>query len=232
VVDYSAWLGRLDQFVAGWRARLPPERRQECRVHTDPPLTPEELDRLRAGLDRPLPASVAAFLTRAASRVRFECACAPAGRPEVRVGGELFNYYVWSPGPHEYGDRFFGPLEGLPWARDSALAEGEEMARKGCPLDRAFWHHALPLAFTPGTDAPLALWSYDAELAEPPVVSLYHDRPGFLLAETFDDFLVCWEALGYDWGEEYRYEGDGLSGVMSVATPAAVARRKLLGLLK
>ena len=63
-------------------------------------------------------------------------------------------------------------------------------------------------------------------------MSLYHDAPGFLLAETFDAFLACWEALGYDWGEEYRHEGDGLSGVMDIATPAAVARRRLLGLLK
>lgn len=231
-MDYLAWLGRLEQFIAQWRSTLAPQRSQECYVRAEPPLTSDQLNELRASLDRPLPASVARFLTQATSRLYFQCICTPAGHAEVRVNGELFNYHVWSPEPRVQADEFFGPMEGLAHARDIAMEQSDEMQKKGCVLDRAFWFHAVPLSLIPSTDAPLALWSYDPELAEPPVVSLYHDSPGFLLAETFDKFLERWEALGYDWGEEYRYAGDGLSGVMDLMTPASIARRKLLGLLK
>lgn len=229
-MDHAAWLERLKHFVAAWQARLPAERRPECYVRSDPPLTAGQMDELREDLDLPLPASVVGFLTRATSRLIFECICTPPGHPEVRAAGQLFDYWIGSPEARDYDDQFSGPLEGLPFARIEAEGATDHMQECGCALDRAWWRFALPLTFMPSTDAPLALWVYDPDLAEPPVVSLYYAEPGFLLANTFDEFLTHWEALGYDWGQEYLEEGQGLSGVMDPLGPAGRARRALLGL--
>jgi hypothetical protein len=195
-------------------------------VRADPPLDPDQIRRLRDGLDCPLPPSVESFLTRAASRVIVSCACAPPGHPETVIGWDLFNYWVWSPEERAYEDEFVGPLDGMAYARELTRDIGDEMGDKECVLDRALWHHALPLMVAPSNDA-LALWAYDPGLAEPPVLCLYHDAPSFLLSPSFDVFLDQMERLGYDFGEQYRDPGTGLMGTDG---PAAVARRALLGL--
>jgi hypothetical protein len=181
---------------------------------------------LRDGLDCPLPPSVERFLTWAASRLRVRCTCAQPGRPETVVGWELFNYWLWSPEQRPYEEQFVGPLEGMACARDVARSIGDHMGDNECVLDRAFWHHALPLMLAPSNDA-LGLWAYDPGLAEPPVLCLNHDDESFLLSPTFDDFLTQMERLGYDYGAGYR---DPQTGLMDVEGPAAVARRALLGL--
>ena len=225
-MDHAAWLERLRAFVGAWQGRLPPGRESECYVRADPPLSPEQLGQLREGLDCPLPPSVEQFLTRVASRLRVRCTCLPPGRPATVIGWELFNYWVWSPEERPYEEQFVGPVEGMAYARDVARTTGDHMGDPECVLDRAFWHHALPLMLAPNTDA-LALWAYDPELAEPPVLCLHHDDYSFLLSPTFDDFLAQVEQLGYDYGDEYR---DTQTGLMDVEGPAAVARRALLGL--
>src|SRR5438874_9216487 len=166
-MDHAAWLARLRDFVAAWQAKLPPERRSECYVHADPPLTPDQIGQLRDGLDCPLPPSVERFLTRAASRLRVRCLCFAPGHPETVIGWDLFNYWFWSPEKRAYEDQFAGPLEGMASAREVARDIGDEMGDKECVLDRALWRHALPLMLAPSNDA-LALWAYDRELEEPP----------------------------------------------------------------
>src|SRR4051794_16270038 len=116
-MDYVAWLHRLQQFVAGCRARLPPVRRGECSVLAEGPLGPEELQRLRDGIDCPLPESVAGFLTRAASRLRFECVC-PTEEGDLTIAGELFDYWLWRA---EDSKHFAGCPDGMIESRQCAL---------------------------------------------------------------------------------------------------------------
>jgi hypothetical protein len=224
-MDYADWLARLRTFVNAWQARLPPERRSECYVHADPPLSPDQIRQLRDGLDCPLPPSIERFLTQAASRLRVHCICVQPGTAETVIAWDLFNYWFYSPQKLPYEEQFVGPLEGMMYSREVARALADHFEPE-CVLDRALWHHALPLAAFPTNDA-LALWAYDPELAEPPVIWLNHDDASFLLSPSFDEFLEQLERLGYDYGEEYRDPGTGL---MDIDSPAAVARRSLLGL--
>jgi hypothetical protein len=224
-MDYSAWLGRLRAFVETWQAKLPPGRRLECHVHADPPLSSDQIGQLCDGLDCPLPPSVERFLTQAASRLRVYCPCALPGSAETVIAFDLFHYWFYSPQEVPYEDQYVGPLEGMMDSRQQARDIADNFDPE-CILDRALWHHALPLAAFPNLDR-LALWVYDPELVEPPVMWLNHDAPSFLLSPAFDVFLDQMERLGYDYGEEYC---DTETGLMDVEGPAAIARRALLGL--
>jgi len=226
-MDYLAWLRRLEQFVARWQARLPPERQQECFVHVDPPLSDEQIEELSAGLDRPLPASVEGFLRQAASRVRFECPCAVAEGRGVFVSGELFHYWLWRPNNNErYAPCPGGMIAARQCVIGMATAPSSWLQEPEWVLDRAFWRHGLPLTQGPTGDC-LALWAHDPDHPDPAVVYLSHDDVSYLLAPNFDTFLEQWEHLGYDWGEEYR---DPESGLMDMDSEAAIERRELLGL--
>jgi hypothetical protein len=224
-MDHVAWLGRLRTFVEAWQAKLPPERRSECYVRTDPPLTSDQVGQLRDGLDCPLPPSIEQFLTHAASRLRVHCVCLAPGSAETIVGFDLFNYWLWSPEKRPFEEQFHGPVDAMMDCRELARATAERLDPE-CVLDRALWYHALPLFYAPTTDA-LALWAYNPDLEEPPVMWLNHDNDSFLLSVSFDAFLEQMERLGYDYGEQYR---DPKTGLMDPKGSAAVARRALLGL--
>lgn len=225
-MDYIAWLHRLQQFVAACRANLPPDRHRECSVHVDPPLSASDLQRLRDGLDCPLPDSVAGFLTQAASRLRFECVC-PADDEEVYISGELFNYYLWRPDDNSCS---VGCPDGMIESRECVLdyvtAETSWLNEPEWVLDRAFWRHGLPLTQSPNTDC-LALWAHDPDGGEPAVVSLAHDEESYLLSPSFDTFLEQWESLGYDFAPEYI---DPDLRLLDTSCDAARERRRLLGL--
>jgi len=224
-MDYSAWLGRLRAFVETWQAKLPPGQRSECYVRADPPLSSDQIGQLRDGLDCLLPPSVEQFLTQAASRLRVYCPWVLPSSAKTVVAFDLFHYWFYSPQEVPYDDQYVGPLEGMMDSRQQARDIADNFDQD-CVLDRALWHHALPLAAFPTLDR-LALWAYDPDLAEPPIMWLNHDAPSFLLARSFDVFLDQMERLGYDYGEEYR---DPETGLMDVNGPAAAARRALLGL--
>lgn len=229
-MDNAAWLQRLRQFVDGWRARLPAERQAECFVRADPPLSADQLRQLRESLDVPLPESVAGFLTTAASRLVFEFA-GQVGKKGIGSAGELFNYWFWEDEERPYEEQFTGALQGMGLARECVREEGgdpdrwEDEPDAGLVLSRALWRHGLPLTRVPNTDC-LALWCHD-DWPEPAVAYLAHDDVSYLLAPDFDTFLEQWEQLGYDWGQEYI---DRETGLMSLDAPAAVKRRRLLGL--
>jgi len=226
-MDYAAWLDRLRRTVAARKAELPLERQGECKVVIEPPLTSQQLVALRNDLDIPLPKSVAQFLTRAASRVVYDCPFVNADGDEDSIAGELFNYWYWEDRPRAYEEEFLGALKGMPMARDCAVAAASDswLAEPDWVLDRALWRHALPLTRWPNTDG-VALWRHDPEDSNPGVIWLSHDDQSGIISPNFDAFLRQLEFLGYVWGDDYRDED---TGMIDLRGEAAAERRRLLG---
>jgi hypothetical protein len=233
MLDYAAWLERLQHFVAHRRVYLPEEQHGLCHVEIAPPLTSRDIARLQAGLGCPMPSSVEGFLTHATSGLRFGYAVPAVDGSTFEIEECLFCYAVGvpdSPGNDDpIEDSCPGPLvsglEAMILARNHCVeyALGSWLTEPEWPIDRAFWRHALPLTFTSGGDG-LAIWAHADDDPSPPVIALSHDDESTLVSPTFDVFLTIWEQCGYYWDETFKDGG----AFIDASSPAAARFRASL----
>jgi hypothetical protein len=112
----------------------PSDRQGEGKVLIEPPLTSHQLVGLRKNLDIPLPKPVAQFLTRAASRVVYQCPFINADGQEDSIAGELFNYWFWGTGSGPTSKSSWGRSRGCRWP---ALYRRFDLIEVGMTLSEA-----------------------------------------------------------------------------------------------
>jgi len=215
--DYAGWVARAKAFVDRI-AGLPDVEVRSRDV--DPPLAPEQVDRIVAAVGRPIPEALRRFLSAGASRV--DCAY---GYWPAAEGLEALQAVL----PDEirvYGGARLCAASELPdyarstteWARETWVADD--------PDQRTLWEAGLPFAALANGDY-LAL-DTRVESPDPAVLYLCHDDSSSLLAPGFTEFLTRWEQLCYIGPEHWLLEPFlGPDGTLDAQTERAERLRAL-----
>jgi len=188
-LDYKSWAERALAFTESLRS-LPGKINVTAELHA--PLSPSAVHELNSRLRLPLPDPLSAFLTQASSNCRCQ--------------------YWWEPPP----DLQHALLELFP-SKDfifggASLCDIDEFEanERGCfhtgeghqkiyPEDARLWMNSVPFHEGGNGDFIALYVGNDRCSADFPVVYLDHDGCGAseVLAPSFDDFLIAWEALYY-----------------------------------
>jgi hypothetical protein len=215
--DYAGWAARARRFVE--RIEGLPDVEVRSR-DVEPPLAPEQVERIAAAIGRPIPDALRRFLTEGASRMD----CAYAYEPDDAGLEELRS--VLPDETRIYGGARLCAAAELPdyarstadWARETWVADD--------PDQRVLWEGGLPFAALDNGDY-LALDTRGGS-PDPAVLYLCHDDASSLLARSFTEFLARWEQLCYLGPEHWLLDPFvGPDGTLDVQTERADRLRAL-----